>query len=94
VISTHVLDTGLGIPAQGVRVELYAGDKLVGSGETDGDGRIRQLADVAPGNYRLVFHSDSPFFRRVEVEVVIEAGRDYHVPLLLSPYACAIYRGS
>ncbi len=37
---------------------------------------------------------DSPFFRRVEVEVVIEAGRDYHVPLLLSPYACAIYRGS
>ena len=94
MISTHVLDTGRGIPAQGVRVELYAGDKLVGSGETDGDGRIRQLADAAPGNYRLVFHPDSPFFRRVEVEVVIEAGRDYHVPLLLSPYACAIYRGS
>ena len=61
---------------------------------TDDDGRIRQLADVAPGTYRLVFHPDSPFFRRVEVEVVIEAGRDYHVPLLLSPYACAIYRGS
>ena len=94
MISTHVLDTGRGIPAQGVRVELYAGDKLVGSGETDGDGRIRQLADAAPGNYRLVFHPDSPFFRRVEVEIVIEAGRDYHVPLLLSPYACAIYRGS
>jgi 5-hydroxyisourate hydrolase len=94
VISTHVLDTGRGIPAQGVRVELYAGDKLVGSGETDGDGRIRQLADAAPGNYRLVFHPDSPFFRRVEVEIVIESGRDYHVPLLLSPYACAIYRGS
>ena len=94
MISTHVLDTGRGIPAQGVRVELYAGDKLVGSGETDGDGRIRQLADAAPGNYRLVFHPDSPFFRRVEVEIVIEAGRDYDVPLLLSPYACAIYRGS
>jgi 5-hydroxyisourate hydrolase len=94
VISTHVLDTGRGIPAQGVRVELYAGDELVGSGETDGDGRIRQLADAAPGNYRLVFHPDSPFFRRVEVEIAIEAGRDYHVPLLLSPYACAIYRGS
>jgi len=94
VISTHVLDTGRGIPAQGVRVELYAGDELVGSGQTDGDGRIRQLADAAPGNYRLVFHPDSPFFRRVEVEVVIEDGRDYHVPLLLSPYACAIYRGS
>jgi 5-hydroxyisourate hydrolase len=94
VISTHVLDTARGVPAGGVRVELYEGDELVGSGETDDDGRIRQLADVAPGTYRLVFHPDSPFFRRVEVEVVIEGGRDYHVPLLLSPYACAIYRGS
>ena len=94
MISTHVLDTARGVPAVGLRVELYDGDGLVGSGETDDDGRIRQLADVAPGTYRLVFHPDSPFFRRVEVEVVIEAGRDYHVPLLLSPYACAIYRGS
>jgi 5-hydroxyisourate hydrolase len=94
VISTHVLDTARGVPASGVRVELYAGDELVGSGVTDGDGRIRELADAEPGTYRLVFHPDSPFFRRVEVEVVIGAGRDYHVPLLLSPYACAIYRGS
>ena len=93
MISTHVLDTGRGVPASGVRVELYDGDVLVGSGETDGDGRIRQLADVSPGAYRLVFRPDSPFFQRVEVEVVIEAGRDYHVPLLLSPYACTIYRG-
>ena len=94
MISTHVLDTGRGVPASGVRVELFDGDKLVGSGETDNDGRIRQLADAAPGTYRLVFHPASPFFHRVEVEVVIEAGRDYHVPLLLSPYACTIYRGS
>jgi 5-hydroxyisourate hydrolase len=94
VISTHVLDTGRGVPAQGVRVELFRGEELVGSGETDRDGRIRQLADAAPGTYRLVFHPDSPFFSRIEVEVEIEAGRDYHVPLLLSPYACAIYRGS
>ena len=94
MISTHVLDTGRGVPASGVRVELFDGDELVGSGETDDDGRIRQLADAAPGTYRLVFHSASPFFCRVEVEVVIEAGRDYHIPLLLSPYACTIYRGS
>ena len=94
MISTHVLDTAVASRPVGVRVELYDGDELVGSGETDDDGRIRQLADVAPGTYRLVFHPDSPFFTRVEVEVEIEAGRDYHVPLLLSPYACAIYRGS
>jgi 5-hydroxyisourate hydrolase len=93
-LSTHVLDTERGRPAAGVRVELYRGEELVGSGETDGDGRIRELADAEPGTYRLVFHPESPFFRRVEVEVVIEAGRHYHDPLLLSPYACAIYRGS
>jgi 5-hydroxyisourate hydrolase len=94
VISTHVLDTGRGVPARGVRVQLFNGEELLAEGETDDDGRIRELADAEPGAYRLVFHPDSPFFRRVEVEIEIEAGRDYHVPLLLSPYACTIYRGT
>jgi 5-hydroxyisourate hydrolase len=94
VISTHVLDTERGTPADGVRVELFRGDVLVADRETDGDGRIRDLAEVEAGRYRLVFHPSSPFFQRVEVEIEIEAGRDHHVPLLLSPYACTIYRGS
>ena len=45
------------------------------------------------GDYRLVFHPPSPFFRRVELEVRLEEGH-YHVPLLVSPYGCASYRGS
>jgi 5-hydroxyisourate hydrolase len=94
VISTHVLDTGRGEPARGVRVQLFRGEELVAEGETDDDGRIRELAQVEAGAYRLVFHPQSPFFRRVEIEIGIEPDRDYHVPLLLSPYACAIYRGS
>jgi 5-hydroxyisourate hydrolase len=94
VISTHVLDTGKGLPAAGVRIQLFHGDELLTEGETDADGRIRELADVDAGTYRLVFHPDSPFFKRLEAEIEIETGRDYHVPLLLSPYACAIYRGS
>jgi 5-hydroxyisourate hydrolase len=93
VISTHVLDTANGKPAAGVRVEVYDGDRLVGSAETDADGRIRELADVGPGTYRLVFHPPSPFFKRVELEVELGDGH-YHVPLLVSPYACATYRGS
>ena len=94
-ISTHVLDTERGEPARGVTVELFRGDDLVGAGETDGDGRIAQLAgdELGPGAYRLVFHPRSPFFRRVEVEVELGPGH-YHVPLLLAPYSCAIYRGS
>jgi 5-hydroxyisourate hydrolase len=93
MISTHVLDTATGRPAEGVRVELYRNDELVASTETDADGRVRELADVGPGIYRLVFHPPSPFFRRVELELELGDG-DYHVPLLVSPYACATYRGS
>ena len=93
MISTHVLDTARGGPAVGVRVELYRGDELVASRETDADGRVRDLADVEPGVYRLVFHPPSPFFRRVELELELGEG-DYHVPLLVSPFGCATYRGS
>ena len=92
-LSTHVLDTERGQPAVGVRVELWRDDELVGSGETDGDGGIRELADADPGTYRIVFRPPSPFFRRVELEVELGEGH-YHVPLLVSSYACATYRGS
>ena len=93
MISTHVLDTARGKPAGGVRVELFRGDELVAARETDADGRVRDLADVEPGVYRLVFHPPSPFFRRVELELDLGEG-DHHVPLLVSPFGCATYRGS
>jgi 5-hydroxyisourate hydrolase len=92
-ISTHVLDTERGRPAAGVRVELYRGAELVGSGETNEDGRITELAEGEPGTYRLVFHPPSPFFRRVELEIELGDGH-HHVPLLVSSYGCASYRGS
>ncbi|HUY70673.1 MAG TPA: hydroxyisourate hydrolase [Gaiellaceae bacterium] len=92
-VSTHVLDTERGRPAAGVRVELWRGEELAGSGETDADGRIGELADTAPGTYRIVFFPSSPFFRRVELEVELADGH-HHIPLLLSSYACATYRGS
>ena len=93
MISTHVLDTRKGGPAVGVRIELYRGDELVASRETDEDGRVRDLADVEPGTYRLVFHPPSPFFKRIEVEIELGDG-NYHVPLLFSPFGCSVYRGS
>ncbi|MGB2876341.1 MAG: hydroxyisourate hydrolase [Gaiellaceae bacterium] len=92
-VSTHVLDTERGLPAAGVRVDLYRGDKLIGSGETDADGRIRELGEGDPGTYRIVFHPPSRFFRRVELEVELDDGH-HHVPLLVSSFACATYRGS
>ena len=92
-LSTHVLDTGTGSPAEGVLVVLYRGDMFMAETRTDADGRARLSEDLDPGTYRLVFHPPSPFFKRVELEVDLDAGH-YHVPLLVSPYSCASYRGS
>jgi 5-hydroxyisourate hydrolase len=93
-LSTHVLDVERGRPAAGVRVELYRGEEQVGSGETDSDGRIAELASsLDRGQYRLVFAPPSPFFRRVELELALDDGH-YHVPLLVSSYSCTTYRGS
>ena len=104
-ISTHVLDTQLGAPAAGVRVRLEhiladGAPVAAGSGVTDADGRIRQLSTgpLTPGIYRLSFdlhHYAEGFFRSVVLEVhVADTSRDYHVPLLIAPYAITTYRGS
>ena len=104
-ISTHVLDTERGLPAEGIRVTLSRLD--VGAAPirmtqalTDADGRIRDLLErpLAAGDYRLEFdigREDDAFFRRVAIDVrVMDAGRSYHVPLLLAPFSMTTYRGS
>ena len=108
-ISTHVLDLASGEPARGVGVALFRlGDdgapELVGELQTDDDGRIRDLldgGDLAEGDYQLAFdvggYADDPdaFFQSAAVALrVTDAGRSYHVPLLLSPFGLSTYRGS
>jgi 5-hydroxyisourate hydrolase-like protein (transthyretin family) len=92
-LSTHVLDTAAGRPAAGVTVELRHRGGTVVAAETDADGRARLGEALAAGTYSLVFHPPSPFFTRVELQVELAEGH-YHVPLLVSPYGCASYRGS
>lgn len=92
-LSTHVLDTGSGQPAGGVTIELLRGDEQLAVEQTDSDGRARLADGLEPGLYRLVFHPPSPFFRRVELELELGDGH-HHVPLLVSAYGCATYRGS
>jgi 5-hydroxyisourate hydrolase len=92
-LSTHVLDTGAGRPAAGVQVELFAGAALIASAQTGADGRARLGDELAPGVYRLAFAPPSAFFRRVDLEIELAEGH-YHVPLIVSPYSCASYRGS
>jgi 5-hydroxyisourate hydrolase len=104
-ISTHVLDTERGLPAQGVHVTLYRLD--VGARPirmtqalTDADGRVRDLLDrpMAAGDYRLEFdvaHENGSFFTRLSVDLrIADLTRSYHVPLLLAPYSMTTYRGS
>jgi 5-hydroxyisourate hydrolase len=110
-ITTHVLDVSLGRPAAGVPVLLEVEDvgtgwKELGRGETDKDGRLRDLlapGSLVEGTYRLTFDTHSYFaFRKVEalyplVSVVFsvrDAKQHYHIPLLLSPFGYSTYRGS
>jgi 5-hydroxyisourate hydrolase len=100
-ISTHVLDVEHGRPAAGIDIQLYrtddGGRRLVGSGTTDGDGRIGRLLDASLdiGDYEIEFSVGGPFFRRATLAFrVDDASRSYHVPLLVSPYALTTYRGS
>jgi 5-hydroxyisourate hydrolase len=104
-ISTHVLDTERGTPAQGVRVTLSRLDVAAApirmtQALTDADGRVRDLLErpLQAGDYRLEFdvgHEDGSFFTKVAVDLrVADTNRSYHVPLLLSPYAMTTYRGS
>jgi 5-hydroxyisourate hydrolase len=68
-ITTHVLDTARGRPAQGVpvtlEIEVAGGWKLVGEGTTNADGRISDLVSaevsIAPGVYRLIFDTGKYF---------------------------------
>ncbi|MBM3271444.1 MAG: hydroxyisourate hydrolase [Candidatus Sericytochromatia bacterium] len=109
-ITTHVLDTARGRPAPGVGVVLYRlqGEvwREVGRGETDADGRNRELLSGAreAGTYRIAFDT-AGYFERIGVaryffpvvEIVFildEPEQHYHVPLLISPFGFSTYRGS
>lgn len=96
MISTHILDTEHGAPAAGVKVGLFRGEELISLQETDDDGRIAQLGEpVDPGEYRLVFYVEGGFFEKLELTIAIpDPAAHYHVPLLISPFACVTYRGS
>lgn len=109
-LTTHVLDTVQGGPAAGVRIELrrVKDGKIVASMTTNADGRgdkpLLEGESLLSGEYELLFMVreyfmergvDSPFLDRVPVRfVVFDTAQNYHVPLLVSPWAYSTYRGS
>ena len=84
--------------------------ELVASATTDGDGRTAcPLLDnerMSSGTYELEFDvgnyfrgcgvelAEPPFLDTVVIRVSLDGAGDYHVPLLVSPWAYSTYRGS
>jgi 5-hydroxyisourate hydrolase len=103
-LSTHVLDTSAGRPAEGVRVSLEAADgTLVATAVTDADGRVGDLApDLPPGDHRIRFDTGAwfaargvaAFYPEVVVAFTVADDQHHHVPLLLNPFGYSTYRGS
>ncbi len=109
-LTTHILDTSIGKPAQGVSVTLeYLNSdtwKKVAEGVTNTDGRITDLLvsgnPMQTGYYRLNFdiaayfrgQDKKSFYPKVIIEFEISDGSHYHVPLLLNPFGYSTYRGS
>lgn len=63
-LTTHVLDTALGVPASGMKIELYrlnGGRALLCEMFTNADGRtdgpILPVEEFSAGTYELVFHA-------------------------------------
>jgi len=74
-ITTHVLDTARGKPAEGVAITLEihteAGWLNLGNAATDPDGRARRLlpegAALMTGTYRIIFATGA-YFRDLGIE--------------------------
>jgi len=109
-ITTHILDTSKGKPAQGVNIVLYAKQKEewidIAAGTTNQDGRIGDLLEkenpLKPGIYKMQFDTAAYFTRQsiqtfypyIEIVFEITGTQHYHIPLLVSPFGYSTYRGS
>lgn len=109
IITTHILDTTRGKPAEAVSIVLYHQQREwieIARGMTNADGRIGDLLPnetiLPTGTYKLHFETGAyfeqlgvaSFYPFVEITFAITTGEHYHVPLLLNPFGYSTYRGS
>ena len=109
-ITTHALDTSLGIPAsnmlitlKGLRNNLW---KPMSVGITNTDGRVSDLLPLGrkliPGTYVMTFNTkkyfennnQNGFYPEVSIQFIISDSSHYHIPLLINPFGYTTYRGS
>jgi 5-hydroxyisourate hydrolase len=104
-LSCHILDTANGIPAQAIEVYLLKlkHNNPIATSITNTDGRV-SFGDIelSAGQYTLRFlvspycieHFGHAFYPMIDVHFDVDGQRNYHIPLLLSPYSYSSYRGS
>jgi len=109
-LTTHVLDTALGKPAQGLRIEVWQ-NGLLKTIVTNADGRadapLLEGSAFTSGQYELRFFAGD-YLRALGLKLaeplfldvipiqfgIADASQHFHVPLLLSPFGYSTYRGS
>jgi 5-hydroxyisourate hydrolase len=71
-LSTHVLDTARGTPADGLVIDLHQlteeGPRHLATTATNADGRTLLLPAADPGVYELTFHAGD-YLRRTNAEL-------------------------
>jgi 5-hydroxyisourate hydrolase/2-oxo-4-hydroxy-4-carboxy-5-ureidoimidazoline decarboxylase len=109
-ITTHVLDTAIGLPGKDISIRMQALQngtwQTIAQGITNTDGRILDLLPqeriLKPDTYKMVFDTGSYFKKQnlktfyPAVEIIFNTFDEahYHVPLLVNPFGYSTYRGS
>ena len=104
-LSSHVLDTSLGLPAKHMDLTLHTPTGKQIQAQTDDDGRCNNwgIKDFDAGVYTLRFHCQpwllkhhkSTLYPYVDIHFEMAPdGGHYHIPLLISPFGFSSYRGS
>lgn len=109
-ITSHVLDTSAGKPANNLTIRLkHFVDQqwqTLAQGITNADGRVGDFLpackSLIPGNYKVIFETSpyyqeqniESFFPDVTVHFTVKDEAHYHIPLLLNPFGYSTYRGS
>ncbi len=108
-ITTHVLETSSGRPAEGMKIKLqfFNENKFKDLNDviTNRDGRVLNLlpVELEKGIYRLSFETGE-YYKKLgkkcfypEAIIIFEIddlNEHYHIPLLISGHGYSTYRGS
>lgn len=106
-LTTHALDTSIGIPANHMLITLKNSEgKPMSVGITNIDGRISDVLApgkyLPPATYTMKFntknyyesHGQKGFYPEVSIQFTVTDKSHYHIPLLINPFGYSTYRGS